>query len=369
MKQQIMTTSRRTETRSNLRKNLGGAALTIAVVGAVYGFALPLFADYDDVWATVTEMTRLEVATLVLVAAFNLWTYLPLLTSVLPGLRQRQAFVVNNSSTAVSNTMPGGGALGVAVTYSMYRSWGFDKTAIGLSVIVSGIWNTFVKLGLPILALAFLTAAGEATTALVVAALIGVAILIAAIALFAMILHSEQLANGIGDYAARLATPVLVRLGRPAPSEWAKRFVDFRASITSLVERRWPRITLATVVSHITLFFVLLVALRHVGVDNATVGWATVLASFAFGRLVTAIPVTPGGLGVIELGYVAALSVGANDAVETKIVAAVLLFRAITFAPPIVIGGFTYLYWRRNTSWRKPKIPNSESDPVIETTP
>ncbi|MCP5031967.1 MAG: hypothetical protein GY939_09210 [Actinomycetia bacterium] len=66
--------------------------------------------------------------------------------------KQRQAFVVNNSPTAVSNTMPGGGALGVAVTYSMYRSWGFDRTAIGLSVVVSGIWNTFVKLGLPVLA-------------------------------------------------------------------------------------------------------------------------------------------------------------------------------------------------------------------------
>ena len=120
-------------------------------------------------------------------------------------------------------------------------------------------------------------------------------------------------------------------------------------------------------VSHITLFFVLLVALRHVGVDNATVGWATVLASFAFGRLVSAIPVTPGGLGVIELGYVAALSVGVGHAVETKIVAAVLLFRAITFAPPIVIGGFTYLYWRRNTSWRRPQTPTSDSDLVRET--
>ena len=257
------------------------------------------------------------------------------------------------------------------MTYSMYRSWGFDKTAIGLSVVVSGIWNTFVKLGLPVLALAFLAIAGEATIALVVASLVGVAILIVVITIFSMVLHSERLASRIGERASRLATPVFVRLRRPAPSGWAKRFTDFRASITELVERRWPRITLATVVSHITLFVVLLVALRHVGVDNATVGWATVLASFAFGRLISAIPVTPGGLGVIELGYVAALSVGVDDVVETKIVAAVLLFRAITFAPPIVIGGFTYLYWRRNTSWRKPQstIPEPEAELVIETNP
>ena len=72
---------------------------------------------------------------------------------------------------------------------------------------------------------------------------------------------------------------------------------------------------------------------------------------------------------MIELGYVAALSVGVADVVETKIVAAVLLFRAITFVPPIVIGGFTYLYWRRNTSWRKPQAtsPDPDVDLVIET--
>jgi uncharacterized membrane protein YbhN (UPF0104 family) len=47
---------------------------------------------------------------------------------------------------------------------------------------------------------------------------------------------------------------------------------------------------------------VLLVALRDVGVSDAEVSWAQVLAVFAFARLATAIPLTPGGIGFVE-GY------------------------------------------------------------------
>ena len=82
--------------------------------------------------------------------------------------------------------------------------------------------------------------------------------------------------------------------------------------------------------------------------------WAAVLAAFAFGRLLTAVPITPGGLGVIELGYVVALSVGVDDMTTAQITAAVLVFRALTFIPPIFIGAGCYLFWQQNKSWRHP---------------
>lgn len=327
--------------------------VSIGVMAVIFGFALPVFADYGDVWDTVASMTWLEVSTLIALAAFSLWTYLPLLTSVLPGSTQRQAFVVNNSSTAVSNTLPAGAAFGVGVTYSMYRSWGFSNTAISLSVIVSGIWNAFVKLGLPIIALAFLAIADEANSSLVVASLVGVAVLCGAVTLFGVILRSTRFASSMGRQAARIAAPGLRVARRPSPDRWGQRASEFRESIIELVAERWLRITLATLVSHLTLFVILLVALRNVGVAESDVSWARVLAAFTFGRLITTIPVTPGGLGVIELGYIAALSFGVGESVETRVVAAVLLFRALTFIPPILIGGFTSLFWKRNTSWRE----------------
>ncbi len=83
-------------------------------------------------------------------------------------------------------------------------------------------------------------------------------------------------------------------------------------------------------------------------------GWVRVLAAFAFVRLISALPVTPGGVGVVELGYTAALGIGLGDAAQAQIVAAVLVFRFVTFVLPIPAGVISYVYWRRNRSWRKP---------------
>jgi putative heme transporter len=92
---------------------------------------------------------------------------------------------------------------------------------------------------------------------------------------------------------------------------------------------------------------------RHVGVGVDQVSTVKVFAAFSFVRLLSALPITPGGVGLVELGYVAVLGVGLPDPVKAQILAATLLFRAITYLLPIPLGVGTWLFWRRNTSWRK----------------
>jgi uncharacterized protein (TIRG00374 family) len=110
---------------------------------------------------------------------------------------------------------------------------------------------------------------------------------------------------------------------------------------------------------------VLLAALRLTGVSEGSVGWAEVLAVFAFARLVTAIPITPGGVGVVELALITGLTRAGGD--DAGVVAAVLLHRLLTFVLPIAIGGLTYLYWRRNRSWRDSAPPLSDTGTVVGT--
>ena len=82
-----------------------------------------------------------------------------------------------------------------------------------------------------------------------------------------------------------------------------------RQQTIDLLRDRWLVLAVATVVSHLSLYVVLLLALRHMDVSDAMVGWAQVLSIFALTRLVTALPVTPGGLGVVELALTAGLVV------------------------------------------------------------
>jgi uncharacterized membrane protein YbhN (UPF0104 family) len=74
---------------------------------------------------------------------------------------------------------------------------------------------------------------------------------------------------------------------------------------------------------------------------------------YAFSRSLSAIAPTPGGVGFIDLGYIGGLTAFSGKE-EAAIVAAVLLFRALTYGIQIPIGGFTYIIWRVKSNWRRP---------------
>ena len=94
--------------------------------------------------------------------------------------------------------------------------------------------------------------------------------------------------------------------------------------------------------------------------------WVQALAVFAFARLLSAIPLTPGGLGVIEVALITGLAAAGGPRAE--VAAAVLIFRALTYVLPIPIGLATYVFWRRNHSWRRPANSAPRTSLVPETT-
>jgi uncharacterized membrane protein YbhN (UPF0104 family) len=319
--------------------------LAVAVLAVAYFWLLPKFADITEVWATLQAMTWLELATLLAAAAWNLGSYLLPQLAALPGLSLRQAFMESHASTAVGNLLPAGQAAALGVTYRFYSSYGFSGSAIGLSLLVQGVWNNFVKLGMPAVALSLLVLAGNGQDGLVLVAILGVAGLALAVVGFGFSLSSEQRARRIGGALAAAASPLLRLTGRQGRASWADATVRFRTQAVSLLRDRWHWLTLATLVSHLSLFLVLLLALRHVGVAESAVTWVEALAAFALVRLLSAIPITPGGLGVVEIGLVGALVLAGGQ--NAPVVAAVLVFRMLTFLLPIPIGAFTYWLWHR----------------------
>ena len=341
-------------------------AFSLFIVVGIFAFAIPRIADYSKVWSTIQGLTLIEFATLFAAMLFNLVTYWLANMAALPGLRWPQAAVVTQTTTSVANTLPAGGAIAVGLTFQILHSWGFGAQQITLYIGVTGVWNTFMKLGLPIVALALLALTGQATGALVVAALVGLAVLAVAVSLFALALWKKEFARRIGDGLGRLVSWFLRPLHKPAITTWGEQAVAFRRRTITLISRRWPLLTITTVVSQLALWLVLLLSLRHVGISEQEVSTLQTLAVFAFGRLLGAIPITPGGLGVIELGYIGGLvTAGGNEA---QVVAAVLLFRVLTYGIQIPIGAFTYVIWRAKSSWRRP-APAHGAEPEAEPSP
>ena len=353
-----------TAKRRSTKKILGAIASLIIVIG-IFVFAIPKFADYSAVWKAAKTMTPLEIGSLLAATVFNLFTYWWANMAALPGLRLWPASVLTTTTTAVANTLPGGGAIAVGLTYTMQRSWGFTGTDTALYVGVTGIWNIFVKLALPVLSIAILVLTGQSSTAYVTAAIVGVIVLAVAVGLLAAVFHSEPLARSVGRGLGRVisffAKPF--RRGKGPIIGMDDKAAKFRADTIELLEARWVRLTFFTVLSQLALFFVLLLALRHMGISESEVSTAKVFAVYSFSRLLSAVPITPGGVGVIDLGYVGGLTAGVPESQHAAVVAAVLIFRVLTYGIQIPLGALTYFIWLKNKSWRK--APPDR--PVVET--
>ena len=186
----------------------------------------------------------------------------------------------------------------------MQRSWGIPVPETALAAVVAGIWNNFVKLGLPIVALG---PAGPQRQALA--------------------WRSFRRPSSASSYwsprsrcspcscaanrwphasaprvagspsAARKAVrpPARRRLGRTGRRLPCRDRSDSceRGGSGSRSPRSSPICRCTWCSSW---------RLRPVGVSNDEVSWQEVLAAFSFVRLLSAVPITPGGLGVVELG-------------------------------------------------------------------
>jgi len=325
--------------------------ISLAIVVAVFFYFIPQFASISDIWAEIQAMTWREISVLTAAALWNLVTYWFVMVATMPGLKYRQAAVVNQTTTAVSNTIPVGSAIGIGVSYAMYDSWGFSRSRSSVGLTIAGVWNNFAKLGMPVVALALLALQATPSTGRLFGALIGLGLLVAAIVVFGMLLHSHEAARRIGLFMQRTVNALLKPLRRGPVQGWDRATTKFRSRTILLLRARWLWITVATLISHLSLYLVLLIALRQVGVSEAEVNWVEVLVVFSFARLITAPPITPGAVGIIEVLLITGLAAAGGD--RPEVAAAVLIYRALTYVLPIPIGAFTYLFWRRNKSWRR----------------
>jgi uncharacterized protein (TIRG00374 family) len=322
---------------------MGVAGLLLVV--ATFAFFLPRIADYRDVWAVLKDVSWPWIAALAAATVLNIVTFAPPWQVTLPGLGFRSALATSQAATALSIVVPAGAAVGLAGSYGMLRSLGFGSRAVGTSVTLVSLWNQFANLAYPVVAVFLLTASGGQSPALVTAAFVGVAVLGVAVTALALVLASDRMAGDIGDLAARLASWLVGRIGRP-PVRWGgASFERFRADTAGLLKRRWHVLTLATLAGSLTVFLVFLVSLRALDVSGSEVSAVEAFAAWALVRLIGSIPITPGGIGIVELGLTGAL-VGFGGP-NAEVVAAVLVFRFLTMVPTLALGLLAAATWRR----------------------
>jgi uncharacterized protein (TIRG00374 family) len=337
------------------------AAVGVAVIGATFFFFLPKIADYRDVWAVVQDVSWPWILALLGASAINLATFAPPWMVALPGLRFWPALMMTQASTALSIVVPGGVVVGGAGSYAMLRRWGFAPREIARAITLTSLWNQFANLFYPIVALFLLTTSGGTSPLLSTAAFVGVAILGTVVGALVVVLANNRMATGVGDLAAQAADWVRAKLRR-GPVQWGgASFERFRRGAIDLLRRRWHALTLATFVGSLSVFAVLVVSLRAVGVPASEVSLIEAFAAWSLVRLLGSIPITPGGIGIVELGLTGALlGFGGNNA---GVVAAVLVWRFLTIVPTLALGLVAAFTIRRHVE-AQTALPPPASSPL-----
>ena len=119
------------------------------------------------------------------------------------------------------------------------------------------------------------------------------------------------------------------------------RLVRERDRIRSVLGHKWKAATLLSSGRLFFDFFCLLATIRATGSDPNP---SLVLLAYAVAGLLALIPITPGGLGIVEAGLSGLLilaGVPGGDAVV-----ATLAYRIISYWLPIVVGPFAYVAFR-----------------------
>lgn len=329
---------------------LGAASLGLAAV--LLAFALPQVtgAGWGEIWAELRRLTPAQVAALTGLWAVGVVAFSWVLTGALPGLTHGQAVTMNMAGSAVSNVVPFGGALGVAVSYAMARSFGFRRSSFGLFALVTGVFIGAAKLVLPLLGLLGLLASGRLPSRrLVVVAAVGAGLLALLVAAVVAMLASDRAARGVSRAVDTTANRVLRTVRSTRIVDSYDVVVDLRDRSAGLIRHGWRSMTAGLLAFYGVQALLLWTILRMLG---GTLGPAQVFAAFALGRLLTAVVVTPGGVGIAETGAAALLVALGGDPATSA--AAVLLLSGFTYLLEIPAGAVGVLVWAWRGSWRRP---------------
>ena len=308
--------------------------LTVTVAGvALYGLApklgavlgaWPRLRDIKPGWFVVMAVS--ESASLVCMCAVQRIAcrerrWAPFLNSYLVG-------------NAVSELVPGGAATSAALQYEILVGEGVDpgRAASGMtagSVIVFATLLVFNVLALPLVVLGV-----SVPTTLLAAAWISAVLLLAIVLVGRLAFRGDHFLTVVG----RAAQWTLNKLRRHSPpvQDLPERLLAQRTAVAEAVGSHWWQALLAAAGKWVFDYLTLVFALAAVG---ARPNVALVLVAYSAVSLLGQIPLTPGGLGVVEAGLTGGLAlIGVSGGTAVLATLAYRLFNYWLYLPAGLVG-------------------------------
>ena len=312
--------------------------LTVTVAGvALYGLApklgevlgdWPRLRDIEPGWFAVMAIS--EGASLVCMCAVQRIAsrerrWAPFLNSYLAG-------------NAVSELVPGGAATSAALEYEMLVGEGVAPGAAASGLTAGSVIVFATLLALNVLTLPLVAVGLSVPTTLLAAAWISVVLLLGIVLVGSLALRGDRFLTAVGhavEWALNKLRSKLRRHSQPVQG-LPKRLLAQRDAVAEAVGSHWWQALLAAAGKWVFDFLTLVFALAAVG---ARPNVALVLVAYAAVSLLGQIPLTPGGLGVVEAGLTGALAlIGVSGGPAVLATLAYRLFNYWLYLPAGLVG-------------------------------
>jgi uncharacterized protein (TIRG00374 family) len=314
--------------------------LMLVVAAISFHIVAPSIVEVFGAWPRVSSVAPAWLFVIVVCEALS---FASAITLQRIALRTNAWFSVATSQlagNAMSQVVPGGAAAGATLQLRMLSQSGADTATAISGFTAFSLLQTASILFLPVLTLPAILAGAPVNRGLAQTAFIGIAGFVLVAALGAVLLTTDPLLVGI----ARAVQGVRNRLFRKRTNltRLPEYLVRERNSIRDVLGVRWREALLATAGRLGFDFLALLAALAAVGgLPHPSLA----LLAYTAASLLAMIPITPGGLGLVEAGLAGTLALAGVHPAQA--VLATLLYRLASYWLPILTGPVAYAFFRR----------------------
>jgi len=245
------------------------------------------------------------------------------------------------ASNAVSRLIPGGAASGGTASYQLFTATGAPPERVVSGLTATTLISTAVLFSLPVLSLPAILFGGAAVDRTLLRALTyGMIVFALILAAGAVGLFTDRPLRVVGTLVQRARNRLLRR--RSPMTGLPGRLVDERDLIKGMLGRRWWEALPYAAGNWLLDYSALLAALAAAGARPRA---SLVLLAYVVAALLGMVPITPGGLGFVEVGLVATLGLAGVGVADATL--GTLAYRLVSFWMPIPTGGVAYVLYRR----------------------
>jgi uncharacterized membrane protein YbhN (UPF0104 family) len=319
--------------------------LLVAALAIVFGWLLPKFVDYHEVWDALKQLDVGELLVLLALGLARVPTEALMYRAFLPGLSVRRGSAAYLSSNFASQLLPPPSAS--LVQFGYFRGGGYDSEAAGLAAFGSFLFPMIGRFALPLAALAVVLLAGDVTGTIWLAAALSLAVTGIACVAGYLLLRGDRSARWFGSKLQRPLSWVFVKLKRGPLEDAAEKAADLRVKALAVLREGWALGSIGVAANLAVTYLILLAALRFLDVTATELPAAEAFAAFAIAFWAGAVfPITGSGLGVVDAVMIALL-IDLGTASDDALLAALLLWRVFYTVVTLPLGAITLSRFRR----------------------